>query len=183
MSEEKILTQFTSAVASLSLDQPFAKEIAKALNEVNRKARTKTTQQAEEYKRALKALEEREDLLYDHRSQGIIDDYGYRRQLQRVREERSHFTKLLTDANLAIQDIVLEKAETIFELAMSAKSLWETMDAPERRAMLNKLVSNALLDGPTLRFELKKPFAMIVKMKEEREWRTRSDSNARPPDS
>ncbi len=57
------------------------------------------------------------------------------------------------------------------------------MNATERHGLLNEVVSNPVLDGPTLRFDLKKPFAVLVKMKGKEEWRTRSDSNARPPDS
>jgi len=66
------------------------------MNELNLKARGKTIQQAEEYKAALKELEDREDKIYDDLRGGVLDDGGYRRQLQRIRDERAYYTKLLT---------------------------------------------------------------------------------------
>jgi hypothetical protein len=65
---------------------------------------------------------------------------------------------------------VIETAKTVLELATSAKSLWIDRSAYERREFLNKVLSNPILDGLTVRYELKKPFAVLMKMNENKEW-------------
>ena len=48
---------------------------------------------------------------------------------------------------------------------------------------LEDVLSNAVLDKTTVRFELKKPLVMLAEMARSEEWRTRKDSNLRPLDS
>jgi hypothetical protein len=64
----------------------------------------------------------------------------------------------------------METAKTVLELATSAKSLWISKSPQERRELLDLILSNPILDGLTVRFELKKPFAVLVKMSEKEEW-------------
>jgi hypothetical protein len=64
----------------------------------------------------------------------------------------------------------METAKTVLELATSAKSLWISRSAYERREFLNKVLSNPILDGLTVRYELKKPFAVLLKMNEKDNW-------------
>lgn len=49
--------------------------------------------------------------------------------------------------------------------------------AQERREFLDLILSNPILDGLPVRFELKKPFAALVEMKEKKEWCPQPDSN------
>lgn len=79
--------------------------------------------------------------------------------------------------------IVAETAKTILELATSAKSLWISKSHQERRDFLDMVLSNPILDGLTVRYELKKPFAVLLKMSEKVEWRALRDSNSRPTGS
>ena len=58
----------------------------------------------------------------------------------------------------------------LLELATSAKSLWKGRSPEERRAYLDKVLSNPILNGVTIEFELKKPFAVLVQMTENVEW-------------
>lgn len=66
----------------------------------------------------------------------------------------------------SLMDVAIETAKPVLELATSAKSLWIDRSAYERREFLNKVPSNPILDDLTVRYELKKPFAALVKMKE-----------------
>ncbi len=80
----------------------------------------------------------------------------------------------------------MESVKSILELATSAKSLWIRKSAQERKEFLNLILSNPILDGVNVRYELKKPFAVLVKMSENPEkedWCGRRDSNSRHPGS
>jgi hypothetical protein len=74
----------------------------------------------------------------------------------------------------------------LIPLATSAKSLWIRKSAQERKEFLNMILSSPILDGVNVRYELKKPFAVLVKMSENPEkesWCGQRDSNSRHPGS
>ncbi len=64
----------------------------------------------------------------------------------------------------------MESVKSILELATSAKSLWIRKSAQERKDFLNMILSNPILEGVNVRYELKKPFAVLVKMSEKENW-------------
>lgn len=76
----------------------------------------------------------------------------------------------------------MESVKSILELATSAKSLWIRKSAQERRDFLNMILSNPVLEGVTVRYELKKPFAVLVKMSEKEDWCPGTESNRRHRD-
>ena len=177
VSEQRIFSGFERALEAITITEAFAEEIAEALNETQRKARAATKRETDSYREALKALEQREDRIYDDFVKGLLDETGYKRQLEKIRAERSRFTNLLENANFAIQDAAMETAKSIIELAKHAKSLWLSQSPEARRGLLEKLLSNQVLDGPIVRYQLKKPFEILARMKETENWRPHRDSN------
>ena len=80
---------------------------------------------------------------------------------------------------------VVETAKTVLELARDAKSLWKVKSPKERKEFLSAILSNPVLDGATVRYDLKKPFAVLLKMAangEKEKWCSRRDSNSQPSD-
>lgn len=73
----------------------------------------------------------------------------------------------------------LDTARDVLELAKQAKSLLETRSREEKRDFLARLVCNPRLDGRTVRFDLKKPFAVLAKMRAANDWRPQGESNPR----
>ena len=179
--EDEIWKQFEPAVNAISITEDFAKQLAEALNETQRKAHRAHELEAEEYEAALKGLEGREDRLYDDYVAGVVDQESYRRQIVKVRKDRAHFTGLLRRAQSAVTDVALETAKTILELATNAESLWKMRTPQERKSFLDDLLSNPVLDGTTVRYELRKPFVTLSEMKGDLNWRRGRDSNPRCP--
>ena len=58
------------------------------------------------------------------------------------------------------------------ELSTNAESLWNLRSAVEKVSLLQKLISNPVLDGPTIRYDLQKPFAVIAEMAKKEDWRS-----------
>ena len=83
---------------------------------------------------------------------------------------------------LSLTSAVLESANSILELAKNAKSLWKMQSISERKNLLDMVLSNPVLNGLNVEFNLRKPFDVLVEMKGNTEWRTRQDSNLRPTD-
>lgn len=162
--EAVILSRFEPVIDSITLTEAQAKEITDALNSAHHKAQDAKRRQMEGFRAGLKELENGEDELYVDLKRGVLDDEGYKRQLARVRSERLRFTGLLEQAQQAIDGAYLKTAQGTLELATRVKSLWVSRSAEERRAVLEKLLSNPLLDATTVRYDLKKPYRAIVKM-------------------
>ena len=113
-------------------------------------------------------------ILYDDLKRGILDDSGYKRQLQRIRDQRRQYTQLLEQANNELDDAYLYTAQRALELATKAKILWESQSPQDRRRFLELVLSNRLLRGLTVEYELKKPFKILAEMREEGDWRARA---------
>ncbi len=183
LTEDKLWSQFEAAVDQITLTEQLAKEIADALKKAQDKARIAIKRQINGYRDAVEGLRKREDDAYGDFKNGVLDEHGYRRQITKLRDEQNHYMTLLEKANLAIHDASCETAQSILELATNAKTLWLSRSAVERREFLSKILSNPVLEGLSVRYELKKPFEVVAKMSGNEEWRTRKDSNLRPLDS
>ncbi len=92
----------------------------------------------------------REDQLYEDVKSCLLDENGYKRQREKVRAERDHYTKLLHESQCHELDAYLERANIVLELAQDAKMLWKTRSAIEKRDFLKKLLWNPRLDPPTV---------------------------------
>ena len=92
-----------------------------------------------------------------------------------VRAERDHYDRQLEQANLAITGAVAKTAKEILELATDANSLWKAAPRHERVKYLKKVCSNPILEGQTIRYDLRKPFKLLANMRGKEDWWTRVD--------
>jgi hypothetical protein len=130
-----------------------------------------------EFKAKEQELQSHEDKLFDMRLQGHIQQTDFEKQLARIRSNRDDLADQLEALQKGLTSAVMETAQTVLELATSAKSLWKSGSSEERRNFLDKLLSNPILEGVNVRYELKKPFAVLVKMSEKEDWCARMDLN------
>ncbi len=118
-----------------------------------------------------------DDKLFDLRIQGNINQEDFEKQLARIRTNRDDLTNQLETLQKGLTSAVMETAKTVLELAKNAKSLWNDLPAEDRRILLDKLLSNPVLNGLTIEFKVKKPFAVLVQMAENVNWCARGDLN------
>ncbi len=133
--------------------------------------------QMAEFKAKEQELQGFENKLFDMRLQGHIAQTDFDKQLARIRSNRDDLTDQLETLQKGLTSAVMETAKSVLELGKSAKSLWKESTPEERRNLLDKLLSNPILDGLNIQFNLKKPFAVLVQMKENDKWCVRWDSN------
>ncbi len=129
------------------------------------------------YRVALEDLDKKEDEVYQHLADKVLDEEGYRRQIENIRSRRFEFTELLEKASHKITDATLENVQSTIELAKNAKTLWKQQSAVERRGLLEDILSNQVLDGPIVRYDLEKPFAVLAEMAQKEDWRSLRESN------
>jgi hypothetical protein len=130
----------------------FAEAIADALNTTEKKAHRATEIQMVEFKAKEQELQSHEDKLFDMRLQGHIGQSDFDKQLARIRSNRDDLADQLETLQKGLTSAVMETAQTVLELATSAKSLWKQGTPEERRNFLDKLLSNPILDGVNVRF-------------------------------
>jgi site-specific DNA recombinase len=183
VSEADILDGFASAAEAIAIDTVIAEELARILNETHADVRAQRKRDSDRFRRELAALEPQEDQLMDLLVGGSIDDAAYKRKLQRIREQRADLAQKLEQASERLDDAHLETVRSTLELAKRAKLQWAERSAVEKRRFLELVLSNAQLDGGTVRYTLRKPFAILAEMRGSADWRTREDSNFRPSDS
>ena len=179
VSEDSLIEQFGGAVSQISIKEDFRDELMSAVNEAFNKMARASKDDIERYKAALESLRGREDRAYDLFDGGDIDKETYNRQRKRLQEEQVEYTDLMERAQSTINDAGRESVQSIIELATNAESLWNHMTSEERRSLLNKLLSNRVLDGVSVRYEIVKPLRILGEMKEKSKWRRRRDSNPR----
>jgi hypothetical protein len=177
ISEDKIWSQFEPVLENLTISEEFARDITNTLNETNEQQKLAMKKQMEGYRLALKDLEKQEDSAYEDMKNGLLEDKQYRRQIQKIRDERDDYNRQLEQLNLSISDAGMVAVKKVFELAINAKTLWNSMDRQERVEYLKKVCSNPTLNDLTLHYQLQKPFARLASWAQNKEWRRRGDSN------
>lgn len=127
--------------------------------------------QAAGHRKAVKELEEKENRLVDLLLSGTIDKGAYDYKLKDIRDQRDHLNTQLEELNVTISKEVHVSVQKVFELAINAESQWKLLNRHERVEFLKKTCSNPVLEELTVRFELKKPFDILTKMKGNKDWR------------
>lgn len=168
ISEDKIWEQLGDALDRIDIDEDFGRYIAGRLNAIEKHARDKQRRQAAMHQDALTALETQEDQAYADLRAGILSDDQYRRLISRIRSQRADYNLELARAQDTVTASYMKTATRIIELAIHAKTIWETRTPYERREMMEMVLSNRTLEGQTLRYDLTKPFEKLAEMKKSR---------------
>lgn len=177
VTEEHLFKEFSRAVGAISISEKRADQIARALRIAHEKTVFEQKRTMDKYRQAARDLERREDDLYKHLDDKIIDSETYNRQIRHVREERKYYEVLLEQNQVALTTAFYQTSDDILELAKSAETLWKERSPLERIELLNDILSNRLLNGVTVEYELKKPFKVLAEMNQKDDWCPGPDLN------
>ncbi len=177
VAEGAILDQLAGALDDIHITEVVAQQIADGLNETHKEVQAERRREAAKFERELKALDAKETRLVEELCDGGLPREVAQRQLERIQEERLRLTRRREAASAALDDRYLKTAADVLELAKSARTLWESRSPAEKRQLIERLVSNPTLDGVTVRYDLKKPFAILAKMAKGADWLGNQDSN------
>lgn len=108
---------------------------------------------------------------------GKIDQQLFDSQLKRIKTERNLIYGRIEELQLGLSSAVIETCKSVLELAKDAKSLWNDQPAIERKKVLDRILSNPVLNGVNVEYTLRKPFAILKEMKGNSEWCAQQDSN------
>ena len=75
---------------------------------------------------------------------------------------RQQEINLLLEGHTEADENYYIAASTVLNLAKRALEIFESSEVPEKRALLNFLLQNSLVDGKTPAFSLRSPFDTIL---------------------
>lgn len=105
------------------------------------------------------------DLFID---QSITKDI-YDTKLKELKEKQHDIDLQLQDHTQADENYYIT-ASTMLNLAKNALKLFESSEVQEKRALLNYLLQNSVVDGKKLMFDLRKPFDTILNVANQPTW-------------
>ncbi len=179
VTEQNLLSQFEAAVDQITITDSFKVILLEAINKTVLASRALAKKDLENMTAMIESLEKKEDGLYTDLKSQIIDDEAYKRMIKNVRLEKDLCTQQIHAAQIKISDEKNETASSILQLATDAKSLWKRRTPVEQVLMLEKLLSNQVLDGSSVRYTIIKPLQILSEMKQNQEWRRERDLNPR----
>jgi DNA invertase Pin-like site-specific DNA recombinase len=165
ITEQDIWEQFGQVIDLISISRETAERLAEGLNVTHRKVAAAHLKKIDELKEELASLTEREDRAYDDMLSGLLDAEGFKRQRERIRNERVRLSDELERSKSAVSGKNLVSVSAIIELAMSAKSIYLSRTPRERREFLELILSNPSLRGLTVEYTLKKHWDELIKMR------------------
>lgn len=89
------------------------------------------------------------------------DDYD--KKLKSLKERQYELNLQLEEHTRADENYYIT-VSNVFNLAKNALGLFKSSEVPEKRALLNFLLQNSLIEGKKLTFELRKPFDLLLKL-------------------
>ena len=95
LSEPNLLEQLSRPVREISITAQLAEAISKALKLAHEKTMEAHKRNLAGYKQAIRTTEQQEDEVYSHFAKGIIDETGYKRQIERIRTDKIKYEQLL----------------------------------------------------------------------------------------
>ena len=187
VTELDIWNTFSRAVDEISITKALADKINDTLNATHIKAKEARRREINNYSQTLELIDAKGDKLFDMYTQGLVDKDEYRRQSDRLKEERRNYTQLLQNISADIDDKFFETISTTIELAINAKLLWNLANTKKRKELLDELLSNRhlnYLNNATIEYDLKSPFKELAELRKNNGkdgWCTARESNPQPP--
>ncbi|GIW76755.1 MAG: recombinase [Phycisphaerae bacterium] len=161
VTEAELDEQILAAFQSMKQDDETAAWFGEVLRARTTDERKETQQEAKELQRRMTSLRQQQDELLNLRLQRMVDDDGFATKSTELRD-RIALLKEQIDGLDVTRGEQAEQAIKVFELSQSLCEKWVTANYHARRQILDIVFSNFRLDGVTLCYEMRKPFALLA---------------------
>ena len=133
--------------------------------------------------------------LLDMRLDGSITSQEYDKKVQELKDQQYQLNIELDEYTKADHQYHIH-VSTVLDLSRRMGEIYESSEVAEKRAILQYLLQNSVVDGRTVELEVKKPFNVVLELAKEAipaneemassvgimSWLRRQDSNLRPID-
>ncbi len=177
--EETVLSQVEEVFKALKIPQHILLHITEYLKQADKAEQEFLTAQVSELQRQQASAQRRLEKLTEGWLDGDISAEEFKTMRSRLREAQDEAEKLI-QAHRNGDDGFKDTMLLLLSTATKAHEIFIGSTTEEKRVLMNHVFQNLSLKGPTLCYELKKPFDAFVQCHDLKEWQGQQDLNLRP---
>jgi len=167
---KEIERRLAEALGKVHIDRELADWIALVLTEQADEITGKVVAQTAILRGELSKLDGRKSRAYENFLDGTITEEFWKQKSREWDEERSRTQDALLRLETTSPAAFMPTARNILELANRLPSLLFSIEPEKRRFLLNLVLLNLMLDAETLHVDYQKPFDLLAKMPQTKEW-------------
>lgn len=167
--ENELLKPIYEVFEGLRIPEDKLEELTAKLKKIHEHESVFHQQSMDALKREYDLIEARISRMYDDKLDGRITQDIYDKKLKEYKEKQTDLLLQMEEHSNADQDFYLN-ASRVLDLANRALEVFESSETTEKRALLNFLLQNPVLEGKNLVFTLKSPFDSIVECSQTQDW-------------
>jgi len=164
--EDELERQIMTILSQIEIPPSFHQWAIKYLKEEQAKEQTDRDEIIKSYQKALEGCVRKIDNLFNMRVDEEVSAKEYTAKKDELIKEKQKYEQLIADSHHRIETW-LERAETLFSFAETAKNRFEVGSLADKRDILSCLGSNLTLTDRILRFDVDKGLAVFRKLSPE----------------
>jgi len=168
--EEEITKQLGELFKSLQMPSSIRDQIAATLQDVHQNKMEFHNGQFDKLTKKQKELTKMMDNLYLDKLKGRIDEDTFDKFHESFTKEKDDISSRLIQLQEA-EDNYYITAKYVLELTDKAYDLFMGSEMEERRQLLTLVLQNLKLDGKEVVYDVQKPFNLMVKATDRKQWR------------
>jgi site-specific DNA recombinase len=176
--EDKILAEVEDILRRIHIEPETKEMLCKHLQDTDQSERAFVRQQVGEWQKEYTLAQNRLNRLMDLLIDGTIHRDEFEKKKAQIREDQLTLEKNMAGARDG-DDSFKDSMLALLDIISQAHALFKGSHVEEKRRLVNFLFANLKLKGPTLCYELRKPFDRMVDLTNSIEWLGRLDSNQR----
>jgi len=167
--EEDLAPQFDAIVQRISIKPEMRNWLVQALKESHQEEVAYNQETSQRLQEALNRVQARIDQVYADKLDGKVSERFWLEKSRQWTLEQDRIIDKITAHNGASHRY-LDDGIRLLELASRAYDLYSKQSAEEKNKFLKIMLSNCILQGGTLRPTYKKPFDILARGAESRNW-------------
>ena len=162
--EKTIWKQFEEVVDQIKISEKLASRLLSEVNKTQRYSKMQAESRKSSIEAEITSMEANMSKAMDCFYAGVLDAADIAREKARIKSRITELQKELESLDEVTSNRRLETVESIIELALNAKTLFQSASDSKKLEIIDKLLSNLRVRGKTLEYDVRKPFADILKM-------------------
>jgi site-specific DNA recombinase len=177
--ESELDSQFASLFENLEIPQEKLQELADTLIQSHEDKNYFFDQERNYLQGLLKKQRTRVSIAYEDRLDGSITKDKYEEIRKKAEGKEDEINEKIANLEKANREYYMTVSRLV-EIASRSADIFSRSEPHEKRALLNLVLQNIVLDGKKVRYEVKYPFSEILKYAPSSEWLPDLDSNQEP---
>jgi hypothetical protein len=174
--EDVVVRQIKEVSKSFQLPEDLLSDVLDYIKRTHESEKELNQISVKELRSENDAINQKLNRLTDLLIEGDIEKKVYQEKHKELAFRRDEINCILSDRNMA-DDSFKDALCNILTITSKSADLFESSNTDQKRNLIGFVFSNLKLEGPTLRYTLKKPFGIFAKLPNNPEWRPLRDSN------